>query len=226
MVPPRSHEMQVEASVPLASTTVQAIRFDVLPLDLGRAPFQPSSGFLIENFKLEHLPKGSDKPVHYAFDRIYQDEPFPFDWANPGPKTGNTGFLRPAPKYLNCGTRFSALKNPLSLAEGDRLRLTIKQGTRSSSDIMMARRGSFGVSDDLRWRNFEDEASWKESKGRIGHLNHLIHKTGKVAVPIIREREPHIARQTKIFVRGNWTDLGDEVQPSTPASLHPPERWG
>lgn len=42
-----------------------------------------------------------------------------------------------------------------------------------------------------------------------------------VATPIMMENPPDMARKTNVFVRGNWLEKGDEVQPGTPASLNP-----
>ncbi len=41
------------------------------------------------------------------------------------------------------------------------------------------------------------------------------------ATPIMMENPPDMARKTHVFVRGNWLEKGEEVQPGTPASLNP-----
>lgn len=61
----------------------------------------------------------------------------------------------------------------------------------------------------------------KAERERIDWLTREIGALQPVAVPVMRELEPAQRRVTRVQLRGNWQDLGEEVNPGTPAALHP-----
>ncbi|GAB5562211.1 MAG: PSD1 and planctomycete cytochrome C domain-containing protein [Synoicihabitans sp.] len=214
---PAGLTMTIEAAAPETNQPIQALRIDALPHDLAKAPYQPSAGFKLADFSLERLSaEGASHPVD--LDRIYLDEPFPFfepDHENLTTFTAYSKLFQP---------RFAVLRltNPLELAPGERLRISFKnEPVYGGISLLLLKRGAIGVTTDTRWRILEDQPAWQETAGKIAALTEELEAGPQVKIPIMRDRPAHLARGSKVFVRGNWTELGEKVAPGTPASLHP-----
>ncbi|MGC6456424.1 MAG: PSD1 and planctomycete cytochrome C domain-containing protein [Coraliomargaritaceae bacterium] len=210
--------MTVLAEVEPTENPLQAIRLDVAPLDLEKAPYQPSIGFEINKLKIIHISGSDQKEKSIAYDRVYLDEPFPFKSANP--KENIPGFAAWTRIFH---TRYAVLRlsDPLVLEAGDKLKFVIEQGNIGGGKLMIVRRGSFAITSDTAWRTLENEEKWMANSERAKKANAAISKIPKVNIPVMRERPENLQRGTKVFIRGNWTTLGNEVRAGTPASLHP-----
>jgi len=217
---PTRIKMDLNTDAPVMEQPVQAVRVEVAPLDLESAPYKPSPGFVLEEFQLKHVAAADQKETAIPFDRVYLDEPYPFLWGDPK-KGGASGFAAYT-RIFNNRTAVFRLKKPLKLQPGDELKFYLEHGRRSGEkELLLLRRSSLAVTEDLAWRELESSETWSANKQRIDAINKELKDVPKVKIPITRERPEHLARGTKVFIRGNWTTLGEAVLPDTPASLHP-----
>lgn len=214
---PANITQTIEAPCPPLDAPVQAIRLDVSPFDLEAAPYAASPGYKLEQFTLAVLPADGSKRRTLAFDQVFIDEPFPF--FTPSPK-GNPGIS--AFSQMN-RSRWSVfrLKEPYTAAAGDRLQVVMKHGRTQAQHLMLIRRGALAISADTTLRQLDQNASRSEQRKQLDRARKALNVGKTVSIPIMTEFEPHLARGTKVFVRGNWTDLGKAVEPGVPASLHP-----
>ncbi|MGJ8641658.1 MAG: PSD1 and planctomycete cytochrome C domain-containing protein [Opitutaceae bacterium] len=214
---PTYNIMNVVGDVPITQAPIEAIRIDASPLDLDKAPYQPSIGFKIEKLKIFHVSAKDQQETKLPFDRIFKDEPFSFLWGDP--KKDQTGFGAYTrifrPRYA-----VFRLKDPQVFEEGDHIRLEIHHGANGGGRILLLRRGSIGFTTAEEWRSIDADQQWVENEHQSWTLYKQYKDEPSVGIPIMRERNDHLLRGTKTFVRGNWTTLGDEVAASTPASLH------
>ncbi|MEO0794244.1 MAG: PSD1 and planctomycete cytochrome C domain-containing protein [Verrucomicrobiota bacterium] len=215
---PAWNKMTILTDAPALEKPVQALRMDVLPLDLDKAPFQPSAGFFLKRLKIVHISGEDQTETPIAFDRVYRDEPHSFYWGDP--KKGESGFSATTRIFHRRYAVFR-FKEPFEVEDGDQLKFIIEHGATGGGKIMILRRGSLAITDNETWRSLEDEETWVANKHVDWKTYDQLKKLPNVRIPIMRERPEHLARGNKIFVRGNWTTLGDEVAADTPASLHP-----
>lgn len=215
---PTRNTMTVLANAPETADLVQALRVDVLPFELDNAAFQPSTGFLLQELAVSKVSADGRTETKLPFDRVYLDEPHPF--LSGDPQKGQSGFaaytriFRPRHAVF----RFA---EPFSLAEGDQIKFVIKHGRMGGGKVLLLRRGSFALTTDESWRSLESSETWIANSKELEELKGRIDNVPTVKIPIMRERPAHLSRGSKVFIRGNWTELGEEVFPGTPASLHP-----
>ena len=61
----------------------------------------------------------------------------------------------------------------------------------------------------------------RSERSRLAVLQRDLARTLPVTVPVMRELPPQERRKTRVQLRGNWQDLGDEVAGGVPAVFHP-----
>lgn len=73
------------------------------------------------------------------------------------------------------------------------------------------------------WFNFTEEFPGMGQPGyeKARQAYWSLIKASSPTTPIMLDNAPEYYRQTRVFVRGNWLDKGEEIQPGVPASLHP-----
>jgi hypothetical protein len=61
----------------------------------------------------------------------------------------------------------------------------------------------------------------RAERSRLAALQRDLARTAPVTVPVMRELPSNEQRKTRVQLRGNWQDLGDEVAGGVPAVFHP-----
>lgn len=214
----------IEADAPAFDGPVQALRMDVLPENIEAAPYAASPGFRISKLTVKLIRKDAapeDKPQELEFDWLFQDEPFSFFWPNVKKNTKNTGFA--AYTYI-FRPRWGVFrfKEPVAVNPGDRFQVAFSHGHGTGmKDLLLARRGSIGFTDNANWRTIDKSEQWTSNNAKRSELQAELREGKQVQIPVMAERPDHLKRGTKVFVRGNWTDLDKPVEAATPASMHP-----
>jgi len=211
----------IQAPIPSLDGPLQALRLDVLPHDLEAAPYAASPGFQIGRIKVQLLPKDGSEPRVLEIGKLFQDEPFPFFSPNLKPNSMNSGFT--AYTYI-FRPRWGVFrfKQPVEFEAGDQIKVEFSHGANiGMKDLLLARRGAVGLTAQAEWRTIDQTEDWKTQTARRTELQKALRSGKQIKIPITVERPDHLKRGTKVFVRGNWTDLGNPVQAATPASMHP-----
>lgn len=212
----------ISAAVPDLDGPLQALRLEVRPDDLEGAPAKASPGFRLDRIKVT-LIQGNGERRELALDEVFLDEPFPF--LKPSP-TGMTGFSALNHIFHDRWAVFRFAES-LSVEPGSRIEVELEHGANSGQkDLLLIRRGAIALSDDPRWREIDQAPEYQEDQKRLTDLTAKLSEEKFVSVPVIRERQEHLRRETKTFVRGNWTDLGEVQRGDTPDSLHPMKDTG
>ncbi len=115
------------------------------------------------------------------------------------------------------------LEEPLSPPTGSRLRVSLRNSaTTTGAQLTPVRRFTLETSADPRWTALaiapERKAKWQ----RFGELEKQLKAIPTVGIPVMVERPPENARETRLFVRGNWVDKDVVASPATPGILHAP----
>ncbi|MEM9420723.1 MAG: PSD1 and planctomycete cytochrome C domain-containing protein [Planctomycetota bacterium] len=207
---------KLTSPLPAMEAPLQAIRLDVLPIDMEAAPHKPSPGFEIQKLSAT-LVRSNGTEQALPFDRIDLDEPFPMGWINVKEGRGFTALNH----IFHDRWSVYRLAEPVEIVEGDQLRLEIHHGQGTARDMMLIRRGAIAVTDDTRWREFDTTEQYQTLRAEYNRENNELTRGEQIHVPVMVERPEHLRRGTKTFVRGNWTELGEPQMAGTPASFHP-----
>ncbi len=207
---------------PAELTQLTALRLEFLPLDEASAAHTPEWGAILKRFRLElRRPDGDDQPIELA--EIVADEAHPFFDPNGSLKGSNRGWGTYSKTF---GPRHATvvLREPLPLAPGSRLVATIENGpTILASFPMVSKRGRLSLTDEPAWISHRSEPGVAALRDELANARKRLQAIPSTSVPVLRERDPRFARETRIFERGNWLEKGELVRPGTPALLPPLE---
>lgn len=203
--------------------------------------------FVVSEITFELVPADSEKPRRkleiLSADHDFAQTTWPITGAFDGDLT--TGWAI-SPQFGRPHAAVFRLKEPVVTEPGDRLVVMIEQRFGASLCLgcfalaVSAKDGitlsalPFAVylaaqkaendrsAEDWRllqegWR--EEDPLFAADRAAIDALKSRL-KTA-VPLPIMKERPAHMSRTTRVHVRGNFLDLGREVQPGTPAFLPP-----
>lgn len=76
----------------------------------------------------------------------------------------------------------------------------------------------------LDWFHFTSSFPGEGAPGydtAFRQFNELVAAAPAIRTPIMMDNPPEMLRTTNVFVRGNWLEKGQEVQPDVPASMNP-----
>ncbi|MCO6045296.1 PSD1 and planctomycete cytochrome C domain-containing protein [Aeoliella sp. ICT_H6.2] len=199
---------------------ITAIRLTGVPQDRDKAIADSEWGFVWSHVAAELVSAADPTAQPITFARVFGDEPHPlFDPQESLDEKSHRGFGAYSRIYYPRAAAF-VLREPLSVAPGDTLRITLSHNVVSVGAFgLVTDRGHVSVSDDPR---FTDTVS---SEGMLAELEQLAQLKEKrrdirsVNTPVLRERPRHLARQTHVFIRGAFLDKGEQVDPDVPESL-------
>lgn len=111
---------------------------------------------------------------------------------------------------------------PISLRQGEQLVFRIHHKfNHDGAQQPILRRFTIRVDSDPRWGEAAARNRAAELLARRDTLLAEIKKIPATQVPVMRELPAALARETRVFRRGNWLDLGEAVAPGVPGVLHP-----
>ncbi len=195
------------ATSPLEPIT--ALRVDV-PLLEGHDAANPSPAFVVTGSQVRvERSGGTAEPIAVAF--VAADAAGGMFW--PAEKWGAF------PNQFHDRWAVLVFGEPVALADGDRLVVTLKQSQgRDGAAPPVLRRFRMSVSDEPVWTGYVTSQTHRELIARRAKLVGQLNKIASVRLPIMRER-PVFRRQDAVFNRGNWLDKGAVVQPAVPGAL-------
>lgn len=214
---PTAINQTLSADLPAGDAPLQALRIDVAPHDVAAAPATPSAGFRLDQIRAAVVAAdGSRRDVE--LDAVFLDEPFPLLASS---VKGGTGFSALNYIFRDRWAVFR-LAQPLTPSPGDRLELALRHGAGTGGkDLLLIRRGSLAVTDDPVWRSLDDVPARQQLQDELTALDAELTRGPQVAVPVMVERPDHLRRETRTFVRGNWTEPGERQDAGVPEIFHP-----
>jgi mono/diheme cytochrome c family protein len=209
-------QFTLSAPRPAGVHRLTALRIDALPHDLEAALRVPELGFVVSRLHLNVYLPGEDKPSEVFFRYVFCDDPQPnldplesLD-DNPNGWGIYTRLYRPAWGVF-------VLRDPIDLPEGSRLELVLKQNRNTvGSHALVIQRGRYSASSDERFSQITAGASWQAMFDSWHNTRDERAKIASTHVPVMGELADEVKRQTFVFVRGNFLDKGEHVEPGVP----------
>ncbi len=206
-------------TVTTASRPLRAIRLDIFPDDPDPNKW-PERGSVLSQIEVSLVtPDGKSQPL--PISDIYVDHftsPFEPTDSLRDSKEG----LGSYPKLLGPRWAVFLLEQAIAPPEGSSLVFQLHQKSRTpGGKTVHLRRFALTSSNSIHWQPLaetdEQQALWDKHRELAAALEEI----ACVNVPIMRDRPPVAARPTRVFVRGNWLDHGQQVSSGVPGQLHP-----
>ncbi len=82
---------------------------------------------------------------------------------------------------------------------------------------LVTNRSRFAISDSDEWTNYASSQAFQDRETQLAKLDKDRSAIANALMPVMEEQDAHLKRQTATFVRGNWLDKGEAVEPTIPA---------
>lgn len=192
-----------------------AIRFKILPESDNPADW-PEQGAVLSHLQARIVGDGpSVREIEFALcipdfrTGTYQCE----DSLQKG-KAGFGGF----PKLNRPRWAVFTTETPIGLAEDERLEFVVNQSASVTGGLSNhLRRFQIEYSVEPAFGVFGQDEEYVAAKKELAELRERISKFQGVALPVMRQQPAESQRETRQFLRGNWLEKGDTVEPDLPA---------
>jgi hypothetical protein len=174
---------------------------------------------LMGNARLSRWPRDH-------FDLVVADEAHPIFDPNLSLKGSTRGWGQYT-KIFKPRHAVVTLKEPLLLPEGTSLRVILAHATDSAGGAypLIAKRGRIALAGESEWCTPDPEID--ALKMELSAARKALAAIPSTTTPVIRDLPPEHARETRVFVRGNWIDKGELIEkPGTPSVFPPLEEAG
>lgn len=217
------YDLELEPSQSLQ--TITAIRLEYLPLNEEEARHTPEWGAVLKKIEFELIGQG-EKSNKLKIAEVIADEAHPFS----DPNDSITGKGRVMGGGWGAFTKIFhprhctiVLEEPVSLSEGDKLKVRMTNGGMYLASFpLVSKRGRFMMTDQLEWITHRSEAQARDALAEIKSDRKELADIKSVKQGMLRERDPRFARETRMFIRGNWLDKGELIEkPDTPKVFAP-----
>ncbi len=205
---------------PAALGRLTAFRVEIRPVDEATARHTPEWGAMLRKIEL-HLVAADGKATLVPLAEIVADEAHPiFD-----PNLSLTGSNRGWGQYTKIFQPRRAvvtLKEPLALPHTSTLRVILAHATDSAGGAypLIAKRGRIALTGEPAWSKPDPEID--ALKKELADTRKTLAAIPSATTPVIRDLPPELARETRLFIRGNWIDKGEIIdRPGTPAIFPP-----
>ena len=217
----KNTRMTLTAPLPEGLGRVSAVRFTGLPADAERALKDAEWGFTVSRFEAELLPPEGG-PRKLDVTEVLFDEPSPARDPRDSLR-GNGGGAGPYSKMHRARSAAFVLGTPAAVEPGTRVRVSLAFNVFELSAFpLVARRGRIDVSGDRAFQELWWDERMKADRDELARLEADRRRIPSVPLPVMRDREPHLARPTHRFDRGDMLSKAERVSPGVPAALGPP----
>ena len=211
----------LDAVPPAGLTSLSAFRLTYLPKDEKKALTDAEWGASLNHIAAEKIAAdGKAEPLKLI--DVIADEAHPLRDPLGSLRGGGDGwgthhkFFRPRHATF-------VFEKAVSLASGEAIRLTIKNGgTYMASFPMVAKRGRIAFSADPSWIAMQSDAAILAARRELQKNKSELMKIPNVRIPVIAENAPEHSRVTTFFNRGNWLDKGAVIPASNTPHVFPP----
>lgn len=209
-----------EVDVPEGVGPITGIRFTALPTDEEAAESSAEVGFVMSNVEVRILPPNGGKPSVIKIVKLVGDEPFPFHEPEKSLQKGNEGF--------GAYTRIFHPRNvvlipesPVTMVPGAKLEIRVRYGVFNlAAFVLVAQRGYYAVTDDVALTPIAADTDITQQQKKLAEVHEKRKEIESVPTPILQERPKHLARESRVFIRGLFLTKGEEVDADVPDSLN------
>lgn len=201
------------------SETITALRLDLSPESDDPAQW-PEQGSLVTHVKLAVFTEDAETEVELAdvfVDAVTGD----YDPRSVLDEKSNRG-VGGYPKLHRPRWAVFVLQQPLKLAEGDRLKITMKHGASVTGNLATPTRNfQWSHSTNPKWTELLQSESLKELTSQLSESKKEADQVRGARLPVVWSLPPSAERSTRMFIRGNWMERGQEIGPAIPAAFGP-----
>ncbi len=212
------HVLEIPAPAELGS--LSAFRVEIRPVDEATARHTPEWGAMIRKISLQ-LVDASGKASEVALKEIIADEAHPAFDPDLSLKGSNRGWGQYT-KIFQPRHAIVVLREPLTLPASSTLRVELAHATDSAGGAypLIAKRGRISLTGETAW-TAEDPAV-SALKEEIAAARKALAAIPATSVPVMQDLPPEQARETRLFIRGNWIDKGEVIPEAGTPALFPP----
>lgn len=212
-------EYVIHLSSDALSEAVTAIKVSILPdsEDPAKAPFR---GALLSHFILgKQASDGTitDLPIRYVY-ADYLAGPYDPQQALEAGAPGVGGY----PKLFRQRDSVFILQEAVQLGEGEALVARLQShGNTSGNQNVALRKFKLMLTTSPQWAALLDQPEHIERAQRIEKLNTTLSSIKGKPFPVAQERDQNSARETRLFIGGNWLNKGEVYTAGVPEVLNP-----
>ena len=212
------HTLDIPKPVGLAR--LGAVRLEIRPVDESTAIHTPEWGAMIRKIELQVVDRDG-KATGIPIAEIIADEAHPAFDPNLSIKGSNRGWGQ----YTKIFKPRHAIVVPAAPAElppGSSLRVILAHATDSAGGAypLIAKRGRIALSDESAWTR--NEPAIDTLKRELADARKALAAIPATTTPVMRDLPPDLARETRLFIRGNWIDKGEPIARSGTPAVFPP----
>jgi hypothetical protein len=210
---------------PVGFNRLGAVRIEIRPVDEAKALHTPEWGAMIRKIELELVDRDG-KTTAIPIAGIIADEAHPAFDPNQSIKGSNRGWGQYT-KIFKPRHAIVVPAAPVEMNTGSSLRVILAHATDSAGGAypLIAKRGRIAIADDLAWTR--SDPSLDKLKDSLAQARKALAAMPATTTPVMRDLPPDLARETRLFIRGNWIDKGERIeQAGTPGVLPPIEAKG
>ncbi|MGB0344691.1 MAG: DUF1549 and DUF1553 domain-containing protein, partial [Coraliomargarita sp.] len=211
----------VTLQIPQVDGPVTALKFSILP-DSDRPEDAPFRGSVLSYIELKKLGKdgsATSLPIQY----VYADSlagPYDPNGAIAKSPDGVGGY----PKLFKKRESVFVLKDPVCFEAGDRLYAFLESKAKTSGAQNAAlRRFQLHLTRSGVWQDMLASEEYAQIAAELKELNAILKPIQGDSYPVARERAPDAARETRMFIGGNWLNKGELEHAGVPEVLNPYE---
>ena len=209
---------------PGGMNTLTAFRVEIRPVDEAKALHTPEWGAMLRKIQLQLVDAGG-KASEIPLAEIIADEAHPTFDPNQSLKGSNRGWGQYT-KIFKPRHAIVTLKEPLALPDSSTLRVILAHATDSAGGAypLIAKRGRIALTDEPAWPVEDPELAAK--KNELAQARKALMAIPSTTTPVMEDLPPALARETRLFIRGNWIDKGAIQKAGIPAVFPPLETQG
>ncbi len=201
--------------VPRPAEEITAFRVEVRPVDEKAAIHTPEWGAMIRQIELHVVPPDGE-PVPVELAEVVPDEAHPIHDPNGSLRGSNHGWGQYT-KIFQPRHAIVRLARPLAVPDGAALRLTLAHSTEAAGGAypLIAKRGRIAFTAEPAWTEPDEEID--DLKKRLSRARRALREIPTTTTPVMKDLPAELARETRLFIRGNWIDKGERIEaPGTP----------
>ena len=217
----------VETTVTLPAQPMTALKLDILPMSSDPTTY-PEQGAVLTHVKIELVKAdGSRQAIELA--DAFADSITGVDNPRDALNSNNRG-IGGYPKLF--GPRFAVLVPKLPLVEqtespatadtiavgmDDRLEIVMRQAASVTGNVATPiRHFVWSRSDSAAWSDLLTSERLIKATQALEESQREVNQVSGAALPIVATRPVEAARPTRKFIRGNWMELGEQIEPGIP----------
>jgi hypothetical protein len=210
---------------PVGINRLGAVRVEIRPVDEAAAIHTPEWGAMIRKIELQLVDR-EGKTTAIPIAEIIADEAHPAFDPNLSIKGSNRGWGQYT-KIFKPRHAIVVPTAPVDLDTGSSLRVILAHATDSAGGAypLIAKRGRIAITDEVAWTR--PDPAIDTLKQDLATTRKALAAIPATTTPVMRDLPAKLARETRLFIRGNWIDKGEPIdRPGTPAVLPPLEAKG